>query len=160
MRGKIQDILALIKTVLCTVAMVYVEVDYHNPLNPECLYSLPCSNSHVVEEAETHGLRRCCMVTRRSDAGKTRIDLAFKRQINQLYERSYCTDRNLVGIFGAYGVRIKINVPICNTRTLYSIDMEALVAQTTSKGNRDRRINKLTILVRDLFRYAVMLPLG
>jgi hypothetical protein len=40
------------------------------------------------------------------------------------------------------------------------IDMEALVAQTTSKGNRDRRINKLTILVRDLFRYAVMLPLG
>jgi hypothetical protein len=40
------------------------------------------------------------------------------------------------------------------------IDMEALVAQTTSKGRRDRRIHNLTILIRDLFRYALMLSLG
>jgi hypothetical protein len=44
--------------------------------------------------------------------------------------------------------------------SLPEIDMEAVVAQTAFKGSRDRRINKLTILIRDLLRYAILLPLG
>ena len=44
--------------------------------------------------------------------------------------------------------------------SLPEIEMEALVAQTAFKGSRDRRINKLTILIRELFTYGLMLPLG
>jgi hypothetical protein len=44
--------------------------------------------------------------------------------------------------------------------SLPDIDMEAVVAQTAFKGSRDRRINKLIILIRELFTYGRMLSFG
>jgi hypothetical protein len=44
--------------------------------------------------------------------------------------------------------------------SLPDIDMEAVVAQTAFKGSRDRRINKITILIRDLLGYVILPPLG
>ena len=44
--------------------------------------------------------------------------------------------------------------------SLPEIDMKALVAQTAFKGSRDRRINKLTIFIRELFTHGLMLSFG
>jgi hypothetical protein len=93
-----QDRVIIVEDLLCAVSMMDIPVDNGKPLNPILALGVPCCDRDVVEQTESHHLRRFSVMTRWSHSTKSAREIPCDNLINSLKNTPGRKNGNVVGI--------------------------------------------------------------
>src|SRR5690242_18291607 len=95
MRGCVKQLRIGREYVLRAVAVMDVEIDDGNTLEPVLRAGMQCAHCNIVEQTESHRLGWCGMMSRRADSAECVLRLAGHDHVYGKYDRARRAQRRI-----------------------------------------------------------------
>jgi len=109
-RAKEVDRAVFFEGVLCSVAVVYVEVYYEDFVIAELL-CIACPDGDIVEDAKSHSGIDFCVMARWPYCAKGPVEIPIPAAFNCFYHRTDCVTGRLEAMFRHVRIRIEVSDP-------------------------------------------------